>query len=88
MARRIKIENHYTLDEWQKLIPKVQNLEHRFRIFIIENILKNPNISSKEICDKFYITTNTFFRWLKWYNEGGLEKLKNGESGKGNKASS
>jgi len=25
---------------------------------------------------------------LKWYNEGGLEKLKNGESGKGNKASS
>jgi|AAUQ01.1.fsa_nt_gi transposase len=88
MARRIKIENHYTLDEWQKLIPKVQNLEHRFRMLIIENILKNPNISSKEICDKFYITTNTFFRWLKWYNEGGLEKLKNGEGGKGNKAGS
>jgi len=43
---------------------------------IIENILSN--ISSKEVCDKFYITTNTLFRWLEWYHEGG----------KGNKAGS
>lgn len=83
MAKRIKIENHYTLEEWQKLIPKNQNLDVRFKMLVIEKILNNPKISSKEICNIFYITGNTFFRWLKWYNDGGLEKLKTGDGGKG-----
>ena len=83
MAKKIKIEEHYTLEEWQKLIPKNQDLEVRFRMLVIEKILSNPTISSKEICKIFYITNNTFFRWLKWYNEGGLDKLKNGTGGKG-----
>jgi len=83
MAKRININNHYTTKEWQELIPKNQNLDVRFKMLVIEKILNNPNISSKEICKIFYITGNTFFRWLKWYNDGGLEKLKNGDGGKG-----
>ena len=83
MAKRIKIENHYKLEEWQELIPKNQNLDVRFKMLVIEKILSNPNISSKEICKIFHITGNTFFRWLKWYNAGGLEMLKIGNGGKG-----
>jgi transposase len=83
MAKRINIINHYTVKEWQELIPKNQNLDVRFKMLVIEKILSNPKISSKEICSIFYITGNTFFRWLKWYNEGGLEKLKVGDGGKG-----
>ena len=67
MAKRIKIKNHYTLEQWQELIPKNQNLDVRFRMLVIEKILNNPSISSKEICKIFYIASNTFFRWLKWY---------------------
>jgi len=51
---------------------KIRGIE--LECLLSENILTKPNISSKEICDKFYITTNTFFRWLKWYNEGGFGK--------------
>ena len=83
MAKRINIKNHYTLEQWQDLIPKNQNLDVRFKMLVIEKILSNPKISSKEICNIFFITGNTFFRWLKWYNEGGLEKLKVGDGGKG-----
>ena len=32
MAKKIKIENHYKLEEWQELIPKNQNLDVRFKI--------------------------------------------------------
>jgi transposase len=87
MGRRIKLIKHHTLAEWQELIPKVQNLETRFRMLAIERVLVNPEISSKEICKQFYITAATFFRWLSWYNEGSFEKLKEGNGGKGSKGS-
>lgn len=87
MAKRIKLEEYYSLEDWQKLIKKNQNLEVRFRMLVIERILSNPKISSKEICSQFYISTPTFFRWLKWYNEGGLERLITGDGGKGSNSS-
>ena len=87
MAKRLKIEDHYNLVEWQKLIRKNQNLDVRFRMLVIERILANPNMSSQEICEQFYISTPTFFRWLKWYNGGGLDKLIIGDGGKGSKSS-
>ena len=83
MAKRIKLKEHYTQKEWQELIPKNQNLDVRFKMLAIDMILSNPIISSKEICKKLYITGNTLFRWIKWYNEGSLEKLKVGDGGKG-----
>lgn len=83
MSRKIQISNHCSLEELQILLPKVQNLEVRFRMLVIERILSNPKISRDEICKSFYISPDTLYRWLKWYNEGGLEKLKNGNGGKG-----
>lgn len=83
MSRKIQISNHCSLEELRILLPKVQNLEIRFRMLIIERILSNPKISREEISKSFYISPDTLYRWLKWYNEGGLEKLKNGNGGKG-----
>jgi len=83
MSRKIQISDHYSLEELQVLLPKVQNLEARFRMLVIERILSNPKISRDEICKSFYISPDTLYRWLTWYNEGGLEKLKNGNGGKG-----
>jgi len=83
MSRKIQISNHYSLEELQVLLPKVQNLEVRFRMLVIERILSNPKISREEICKSFYISPDTLYRWLRWYNGGGLEKLKNGNGGKG-----
>lgn len=83
MSRKIQISNHCSLKELRILLPKVQNLEIRFRMLIIERILSNPKISREEISKSFYISPDTLYRWLKWYNEGGLEKLKNGNGGKG-----
>lgn len=42
MSRKIQISNHYSLEELQVLLPKVQNLEMRFRMLVIERILSNP----------------------------------------------
>lgn len=85
MAKRINVKNHYTLEEWQKLIVKNQNLDVRFRMLAIERVLANPDISSDEICLGLYISKQTFFRWLGWYNKGGLARLIAGEGGKGSK---
>ena len=49
----------------------------------IEKILSNSNITSKQICKELFINNNTFFKWLKWYNDGGIDKLKAGDGGKG-----
>jgi len=70
MAKRINVKNHYTPEEWQKLIVKNQNLDVRFRMLAIERVLVNPDISSDEICLGLYISKQTFFRWIRWYNEG------------------
>lgn len=85
MAKRINVKNHYTLKEWQKLIVKNQNLDVRFRMLAIERVLANPDISSDEICLGLYISKQTFFRWIRWYNKGGLARLIVGEGSKGSK---
>lgn len=83
MAKRITIIHHNTLEDFHKIIIKTQNLELRYRLLAIEKVLADPAVSSKQICKELFINTNTFFKWLKWYNEGGVDKLKNGEGGKG-----
>jgi transposase len=83
MAKRINIIHHDTLEDFHKIITKTQNLELRYRLLAIEKVLADATISSKQICKDLFINTNTFFKWLKWYNEGGIEKLKKGEGGKG-----
>jgi len=88
MAKTVNIVKHNSLQDLQKTIKQTKNLELKYRLLVIEKLLANPTMSSKQICKELFIDKNTFFKWLKWYNEGGIEKLKSGEGGKGFKGGS
>lgn len=75
MSRKITIANHYTIEEWKELIPRNQDFGIRYRMLVIERILSNPTINSRDLCKEFYITPDTLFRWIKQYNKNGLEGL-------------
>lgn len=83
MAKRLNIIKHHSLEEIQKVLLKSNDFEFSYRLLVIEKILNFPDISSKEICSSLFISPNTFFKWLKWYNEGGIERLKDGDGGRG-----
>jgi len=85
MAKRLHLIQHNTLDSIHAIIKKTQSLEKRYRLLAIEKIYAFPHITSKQICKELFINKATFFKWLNWYNEGGIKKLFDGEGGKGNK---
>ena len=76
MAKLIKLTPHYTHFEWQEKIRRIRNNEYKLKMLVIEKILANPKVSSKELQDIFIISKATLFRWVAQYNEGGLEGLK------------
>jgi len=88
MAKNIHIIPHDTLEEWRDKIRRSRNNEHKLKMLVIEKILANPNISGKYLQKTFMISPATMFSWISQYNEGGLEKLKEGDgkrgSGRGN----
>lgn len=88
MAKNIKIIKHDTLEEWQDKIRRIRNNEYKLKMLVIEKILANPQVSGKYLQGIFLISPATLFSWIAQYNEGGLDKLKEGNgkrgSGKGN----
>lgn len=88
MAKNIHIIQHDTLEEWRDKIRRTRNNEHKLKMLVIEKILANPDISGKFLQETFMISPATMFSWISQYNEGGLDKLKEGNgkkgSGKGN----
>lgn len=83
MARLRKIINHNTIEEIQRLLKKSINGEYKLRLLALEKMMANPNMATSDVSAMFYLEKSTLLKWLKWYNEGGLEKLKNGNGGKG-----
>lgn len=86
MAKQIKLIKHDTLEQLHEKIQKIRDNDHKLKILVIENILANPSISGKEIQKTFFISAATMYSWVNWYNEGGLEKLKIGNGGRGIKS--
>ncbi len=86
MAKKIKLIKHDSLEEWHEKIQKIRNNEHKLRMLVIEKILANPSITGKEIQKSFFISPATMYSWISWYNEGGLDKLKIGNGGRGIKS--
>ena len=88
MAKTIKIIKHDTLEEWREKIRKIRNNEQKLKMLVIEKILSNPQVSGKHLQETFLISPATMFSWIAQYNEGGADKLKEGNgkrgSGKGN----
>ena len=86
MAKQIKLIKHDTLEQLHEKIQKIRDNDHKLKILVIEKILANPSISGKEIQNTFFISAATMYSWVNWYNEGGLEKLKIGNGGRGIKS--
>lgn len=83
MAKQINLIKHDSLEQWHKKIQKIRSNDHKLRMLVIEKILANPKISGKKIQTTFFISAATMYSWINWYNEGGLEKLKVGNGGRG-----
>jgi len=76
MAKLIKLTPHYTHAKWQEKIRRIRNNKYKLKMLVIEKILANPKISSKELQNMFIISKATLFAWVAQYNEGKLEGLK------------
>ncbi len=83
MARLRKITQHNSLEEIRATLKKSISGEYKLRLLALEKMVSNPNMATSDIGEMFYITKITLLKWMSWYNEGGLEKLKNGNGGKG-----
>jgi len=83
MARLRKITYHNSLEEIRVILKKSINGEYKLRLLALEKMMANPNMATSDVSTVFYLEKTTLLKWLKWYNEGGLERLKNGNGGKG-----
>ncbi len=83
MARLRKITYHNSIEEIRVLLKKSISGDYKLRLLVIDKMMANPTMPTSELSKIFYINGVTLLKWLSWYNKGGLEKLKNGNGGKG-----
>lgn len=71
---KIKIENHLTMDEINKLISDLKiDVKLYKRLLFLKSVIKGtPIVHAAEFVG---VTRETGFRWIKQYNENGLEGL-------------
>ena len=77
---RIKVKD---LDSEEDILKEIRNsnngrYQHRLRTIL----LAKRNVSSKEIRKEMLISSATYCKWLKLYNEYGKERLKEHNSGR------
>jgi transposase len=75
MSKKINLILHDTPEQWQEKIRNIKDNGDKLKMLVIEKILSNPNISGKEIQQTFFISKKIMFKWIKQYNENGLESL-------------
>ena len=71
----LKLENHNTLEELKQEMRKAIDGRYQLRVNTIL-LLKEGKMSS-EIREHLLIGSDTYCRWIRSYNDGGLEALKN-----------
>lgn len=74
MAKAITIIRHNTQEELEKEIKTTRDGRYRTRVQTILLVMKGN--SSKTVTAQLMIGLDTFFRWLKWYNEKGLAGIR------------
>jgi len=70
----LKIENHNTLKELKQEMRKATDGRYQLRINTI--ILLKEGEKSSQIRERLLIGSDTYCRWIRSYNDGGLEALK------------
>ena len=92
MSKPINLIPHETdkpIEKWHKKIREIKDNGVKLKMLVIEKIMSNPNISSKEVQETFFISPRLMYQWIREYNNKGLEGLKAKKpegrgSGKGN----
>ncbi len=79
MAKLITIENHNTLEELEQEIKTTRDGRYRLRLQTIYLVMQK--LHSKEIQSQLMISNPSLFKWVKWYNERGLEGIREVSSG-------
>ncbi|WP_456479158.1 helix-turn-helix domain-containing protein, partial [Nautilia sp.] len=72
--RRLKVRDYHTIKELRREIRDSKDGRYSLRIQCI--ILKKEGKSTKEIQQTLLISRDTISRWIRRYNEKGLEGLK------------
>jgi len=80
--RAIKLKDHDTEEELLQEIRNTKNGRYQHRLRTI--LLAKRGISSKSIREEMLISSATYSKWLKNYNEHGKEILKQHNSGRKN----
>ena len=80
--RAIKLKDHDTEEELLQEIRNTKNGRYQHRLRTI--LLAKRGISSKSIREEMLISSATYSKWLKDYNEHGKEILKQYNSGRKN----
>ena len=75
MAKAITIIKHDTEEELRKEISTTKDGRYRLRVQTV--LLVMQGLHSEQIMQQLLISRNSIFRWVQWYNEDGLEGLKN-----------
>lgn len=71
----LKLKNNNTLEELKKEMRKATDGRYQLRLNTI--ILLKEGEKSGDIQKRLLIGSDTYCRWIRSYNEGGMESLKN-----------
>lgn len=74
MAKLITIEKHNTLEELEQEIKTTRDGRYRLRLQTIHLVMQK--LHSQEIRSQLMISNPSLFKWVKWYNEKGLEGIR------------
>lgn len=74
MAKPITLQQHCTQVDLEREISKTRDGRYRLRLQAIVLVMRGLN--SQQILSQLMICRNTLFRWIKWYNEKGLEGIR------------
>jgi transposase len=74
MAKPITINKQHTEQELEKEIKHTRDGKYRLRIQVILQAMQKK--SSIEIHKNLLVNKDTIFRWVRWYNEKGLQGIK------------
>lgn len=79
MAKAITIIKQHTKEELEKELKTTRDGRYRLRLQTL--LLVHDKLSGAVIAKQLMIQRETVFKWVKWYNEKGLEGIKNVSSG-------
>jgi transposase len=81
MGRNYQIQEQHTAEELELKAKRTNDGRYRLRLMVIADILRDKSIGSKLLRSRYKVNPVTITTWVKWYNTGGLQALKDVSKG-------